>query len=73
MAGPIKVDSHGHLYRTSEQALEDKEIYEIIEWTSGDLAPSDEQLAQLIKDVGPHRVMMGSDLPWYGLCQSKLD
>jgi hypothetical protein len=40
---------------------------EIIEWTSGDLAPSDEQLAQLIKDVGPHRVMMGSDFPWYDL------
>ena len=25
------------------------------------------QLAQLIKDIGPHRVMMGSDYPWYDL------
>lgn len=38
---------------------------EIIEWTNTELGPSDAQLAQLIKDVGPHRVMMGSDFPWY--------
>jgi predicted TIM-barrel fold metal-dependent hydrolase len=25
------------------------------------------QLAQLIKDIGPQRVMMGSDYPWYDL------
>ncbi len=38
---------------------------EIIEWTNTELGPSDAQLAQLIRDVGPHRVMMGSDFPWY--------
>ena len=32
-----------------------------------ELGPSDEQLAQLIKDVGPHRVMMGADFPWYDI------
>ena len=38
MADPIKVDSHVHLYRTPEQALEDKEIYEIFEYgTSADV------------------------------------
>lgn len=40
---------------------------EIIEWTEGTNAPSEVELAQLIKDVGPHRVMMGSDYPWYDL------
>lgn len=40
---------------------------EIIEWTGSENGPSDEQLAQLIKDIGPHRVMMGSDYPWYDL------
>ncbi|MFP6730434.1 MAG: amidohydrolase family protein [Alphaproteobacteria bacterium] len=40
---------------------------EIIEWTEGTNAPSEVQLAQLIKDIGPHRVMMGSDYPWYDL------
>lgn len=40
---------------------------EIIEWTGGTNAPDDRQLAQLIIDVGPERVMMGSDFPWYDL------
>lgn len=40
---------------------------EIIEWTSGDNAPSDVQLARLIQEVGAERVMMGSDFPWYDL------
>lgn len=40
---------------------------EIIEWTNSEIGPSDEQLAQLIRDIGPHRVMMGSDYPWYDL------
>ena len=40
---------------------------EIIEWTGGTNAPSEKQLAQLIKDIGPERVMMGSDFPWYDL------
>ena len=60
---------------TWDQALEIAQTYpnayfdccEIIEWTGGDNAPTDQQLAQLIKDIGPHRVMMGSDYPWYDL------
>ena len=30
-------------------------------------APNDHELAQLIRDIGPDRVMMGSDFPWYDL------
>ena len=60
---------------TWSQALEIAETYpnaffdccEIIEWTGGTNAPSEVQLAKLIKDIGPHRVMMGSDFPWYDL------
>ena len=60
---------------TWDQALEIAETYpnayfdccEIIEWTEGENAPTEMQLAQLIKDIGPHRVMMGSDYPWYDL------
>lgn len=60
---------------TWEQALEIAETYpnaffdccEIIEWTGGSNAPTERQLAELIRDVGPARVMMGSDFPWYDL------
>ena len=58
-----------------EQALEIARAYpnayfdccEIIEWTGGTTAPTDDQLARLIKDIGPQRVMMGSDYPFYDL------
>ncbi|QIG50451.1 amidohydrolase family protein [Nordella sp. HKS 07] len=40
---------------------------EIIHWTGAPNAPSDYELARLIKDVGPERVMLGSDFPWYDL------
>jgi predicted TIM-barrel fold metal-dependent hydrolase len=43
---------------------------EIIEWTGAPNAPSDEELARLIRTVGPDRVMMGSDFPWYDLDHS---
>ena len=43
---------------------------EIIEWTGGSDAPTDQQLARLISDIGPERVMMGSDFPWYDLDHS---
>ena len=60
---------------TWSQALEIAETYpnayfdccEIIEWTEGENAPTEMQLAQLIKGIGPRRVMMGSDFPWYDL------
>jgi hypothetical protein len=40
---------------------------EIVEWAGAPNAPSDEALARLIRDVGPHRVMLGTDFPWYDL------
>jgi len=40
---------------------------EIIEWTAAPSAPTPQELAQLIKGVGPQRVMMGTDFPWYDL------
>jgi len=43
---------------------------EIIEWTNSTHGPTDEQLAQMIIDIGPERVMMGSDFPWYDLDHS---
>jgi predicted TIM-barrel fold metal-dependent hydrolase len=43
------------------------DISEIIEWTGAPRAPTDLELANLILDVGPERVMMGSDFPWYDI------
>jgi predicted TIM-barrel fold metal-dependent hydrolase len=40
---------------------------EIIEWCGAPDAPSDQELGQLIRDIGADRVMMGSDFPWYDL------
>jgi len=40
---------------------------EVIEWAGAPSAPTSRELAQLIKDVGPRRVMMGTDFPWYDL------
>jgi predicted TIM-barrel fold metal-dependent hydrolase len=40
---------------------------EILAWTGATNAPGDEQLGRLIHDIGPHRVLMGTDFPWYGL------
>lgn len=40
---------------------------EIIEWTGAPNAPTDRQLAGLIRTIGVDRVMMGSDYPWYDL------
>ena len=64
----------GTWQQTEEIAAAYPNVYfdccEIIEWTAGDKAPSDAELARLIQDVGPHRVMMGSDFPWYDLDHS---
>jgi hypothetical protein len=43
------------------------DLCEIIEWTGAPNAPSPEDLARLIQDVGPERVMLGTDFPWYDL------
>ena len=63
---------------TWQQALEIAETYdnaffdccEIIEWTRSENGPSERELAQLIRDIGADRVMMGSDFPWYDLDQT---
>jgi hypothetical protein len=60
---------------TWDQALEIARAYpnacfdccEIIEWTGAPNALTDAQLARLIANIGPERVMMGSDFPWYDL------
>ena len=43
---------------------------EIMAWTGGSTSPSDLELAQIIKEIGPERVMMGSDFPWYDVSYS---
>lgn len=40
---------------------------EVIAWTGGTTAPTNQQLAQVIKDVGADKVMLGTDFPWYDL------
>jgi predicted TIM-barrel fold metal-dependent hydrolase len=42
------------------------DLSEIVEWTGAPHAPSRQQLAQVILDIGVDRVMLGSDFPWYG-------
>jgi predicted TIM-barrel fold metal-dependent hydrolase len=43
------------------------DLCEIVEWTGAPNAPTAEQLANMIADVGPERVMLGTDFPWYDL------
>ena len=43
------------------------DLCEIIEWTGAANAPTDEDLGKLVTDIGPERVMLGSDYPWYDL------
>ena len=38
---------------------------EISEWYGATLAPTPEQLARMIKEIGPERVMLGTDFPWW--------
>ena len=38
---------------------------EITEWHGAPLAPTQKELARLIQDIGPYRVMMGTDFPWW--------
>lgn len=46
------------------------DLCEIIEWTGAPGAPTMEELAGLIRDVGADRVMLGTDFPWYDLDRS---
>lgn len=41
------------------------DLSEIIEWIGAPTAPTAEELAILIRDIGPERVVLGSDYPWY--------
>lgn len=43
------------------------DLCEIIEWAGAPNAPSVDELAALIRDIGPDRVMLGTDFPWYDL------
>jgi hypothetical protein len=43
------------------------DLCEIIEWTGAPGAPSAEELGRLIQQVGPERVLLGTDFPWYDL------
>lgn len=43
------------------------DLCEIIEWTGAPNAPTAEDLARMIADIGPERVMLGTDFPWYDL------
>lgn len=43
------------------------DLCEIIEWLGAPNAPSPAQMTDLIRAVGPQRVMMGSDFPWYDI------
>jgi predicted TIM-barrel fold metal-dependent hydrolase len=43
------------------------DLCEIVEWTGAPNAPTAEQLAGMIGEVGPERVMLGTDFPWYDL------
>lgn len=43
------------------------DLCEIIEWTGAPNAPTMAELARLIADIGPARVMLGTDFPWYDL------
>jgi len=60
------------------QALDVAQMYpnayfdccEIMEWTDSPNGPSARELGKLIKEIGPNRVMMGSDFPWYDVDQS---
>lgn len=43
------------------------DLCEIIEWLGAPNAPTAAEMVELIRSVGPERVMMGSDFPWYDI------
>jgi predicted TIM-barrel fold metal-dependent hydrolase len=43
------------------------DLCEIIEWTGAPNAPTAEQLATMVQEIGHERVMLGTDFPWYDL------
>jgi uncharacterized protein len=43
------------------------DLCEIVEWAGAPNAPGRDELGRMIRDVGPDRVMLGTDFPWYDL------
>ena len=41
------------------------DLCEIIAWTGAPGAPTADELGRLIRDIGPERVLFGTDFPWY--------
>jgi predicted TIM-barrel fold metal-dependent hydrolase len=41
------------------------DLSEIISWTGSERGPSVDELAALVRAIGPERVLFGSDFPWY--------
>lgn len=46
------------------------DLSEIVHWIGASGGPTAAQLADLILEVGPHRVMLGTDYPWYDLAST---
>jgi predicted TIM-barrel fold metal-dependent hydrolase len=46
------------------------DLCEVIEWTGAPHAPTAEELARMIVQIGPERVMLGTDFPWYDLART---
>lgn len=72
---PVVAHLGGGAWRqTRDLAQSHSNIYfdcaEIIAWTGAPGAPTRRELAELIRDVGPDRVLLGSDFPWYDLDQT---
>src|SRR5207248_6586390 len=43
------------------------DLCEIIEWIGAPQAPTADELARMIQQGGPERVLLGTDFPWYDL------
>jgi predicted TIM-barrel fold metal-dependent hydrolase len=41
------------------------DLSEVIEWAGAPNAPTGQELATLIRQIGPERIVLGSDYPWY--------
>lgn len=46
------------------------DLSEIVHWIDASAGPTAAQMADLILDIGPHRVMLGTDYPWYDLAST---
>lgn len=46
------------------------DLSEIIEWAGAPNAPTVDELAHMVAEIGPERLMLGTDFPWYDLDHS---